>query len=59
MNISFLNLRFDPFSIIAKEVNQIRSKEVCVVACLVSLKVLEVLYEIFISFTQSETFVVL
>ena len=35
MNISFLNLCFDLFSIIAKEVNQIRNKVVCVVARLV------------------------
>ena len=36
MNISFFNLRFDLFSIIAKEVNQIRNNAVCVVACYVS-----------------------
>ena len=35
MNISFFNLRFDFFSIIAKEVNQIRNNVVCVVARLV------------------------
>ena len=35
MNISFFNLRFDLFSIIAKEVNQIRNNVVCVVARLV------------------------
>ena len=35
MNISFFNLHFDLFSIIAKEVNQIRNNVVCVVACLV------------------------
>ena len=35
MNISFLNLRFDLFLIIAKEVNQIRNNVVCVVARLV------------------------
>ena len=35
MNISFFSLRFDPFSIIAKEVNQIRNNVVCVVARLV------------------------
>ena len=32
MNISFCNLRFDLFLIIAKEVNQIRNNVVCVVA---------------------------
>ena len=37
MNISFFNLRFDLFSIIAKEVNQIRNNVVCVVAHLVFL----------------------
>ena len=31
-NISFFSLRFDLFSIIAKEVNQIRNNVVCVVA---------------------------
>ena len=31
MNISFFSLRFDLFSIIAKEVNQIRNNVVCVV----------------------------
>ena len=35
MNISFFNLRFDLFLIIAKEVNQIRNNVVCVVARLV------------------------
>ena len=35
MNISFFSLRFDLFSIIAKEVNQIRKNEDCVVARLV------------------------
>ena len=35
MNISFFSLRFDLFSIIAKEVNQIRNNVVCVVAHLV------------------------
>ena len=34
-NISFSNLRFDLFSIIAKKVNQIRNNVVCVVARLV------------------------
>ena len=29
MNISFLNLRFDFFSIIAKEVNQVPNNVVC------------------------------
>ena len=33
--ISFFSLCFDLFSIIAKEVNQIRNKVVCVVTCLV------------------------
>ena len=37
MNISFFNLRFDLFSIIAKEVNQIRNNVVCVVVRLVFL----------------------
>ena len=37
MNISFSSLRFDLFSIIAKEVNQIRNNVVCVVARLVFL----------------------
>ena len=37
MNISFSNLRFDLFSINAKEVNQIRNNAVCVVACRVFL----------------------
>ena len=32
MNISFFSLRFDLFSIIAKEVNQIRNNVVCVIA---------------------------
>ena len=32
MNISFFSLRFDLFSIIAKEVNQIRDNVICVVA---------------------------
>ena len=32
MNISFFNMRFDLFSIIANEVNQIRNNVVCVVA---------------------------
>ena len=32
MNISFFSLPFDLFSIIAKEVNQIRNNVVCVVA---------------------------
>ena len=35
MNISFFNLRFNLFSIIAKKVNQIRNNVVCVVAHLV------------------------
>ena len=35
MNISFFNQRFDFFSIIAKEVNQVRNNVVCVVARLV------------------------
>ena len=35
MNISFFNLRFDLFSIIAKEINQIRNNVVCVAARLV------------------------
>ena len=35
MNISFFNLRFDLFLIIAKKVNQIRNNVVCVVARLV------------------------
>ena len=35
VNISFFSLRFDLFSIIAKEVNQIRNNVVCVVARLV------------------------
>ena len=37
MNISFFSLRFDLFSIIAKEVNQIRNNVVCVVACFLVL----------------------
>ena len=37
MNISFFSLLFDLFSIIAKEVNQIRNNVVCVVARLVFL----------------------
>ena len=37
MNISFFSLRFDLFSIIAKEVNQIRNNVVCAVARLVFL----------------------
>ena len=37
MKISFFSLRFDLFSIIAKEVNQIRNNVVCVVARLVFL----------------------
>ena len=35
MNISFFNLRFDLFSIMAKEVNQVRNNVVCVAARLV------------------------
>ena len=35
MSISFFSLRFDLFSIIVKEVNQIRNNVVCVVARLV------------------------
>ena len=35
MSISFFSLRFDLFSIISKEVNQIRNNVVCVVARLV------------------------
>ena len=42
MNISFFSLRFDLFSIIAKEVNQIRNNEVCVAPRLViHMKTLE------------------
>ena len=37
MNIYFFSLRFDLFSIIAKEVNQIRNNVVCVVTRLVFL----------------------
>ena len=37
INISFFSLRFDLFSIIAKEVNQIRNNVVCVAARLVFL----------------------
>ena len=37
INVSFFSLRFDLFSIIAKEVNQIRNNVVCVVARLVFL----------------------
>ena len=37
MNISFFSVRFDLFSIIAKEVNQIRNNVVCVAARLVFL----------------------
>ena len=37
VNISFFSLRFDLFSIIAKEVSQIRNNVVCVVARLVFL----------------------
>ena len=37
MNISFFSLRFDLFSVIAKEVSQIRSNVVCVAAHLVFL----------------------
>ena len=37
MNISFFSLRFDLFSIIAKEVNQIRKNVACVVVRLVFL----------------------
>ena len=37
LNISFINLRFALFSIITKEVNQIRINVVCVTARLVSL----------------------
>ena len=35
MNISFFNLRFDFFSIITKEVDQVRNNVVCVAAHLV------------------------
>ena len=37
MNISFFSLGFDLFSIIAKEVNQIRNNLICVVARFVFL----------------------
>ena len=37
MNISFFSMRFDFFSIIAKEISQIRNTVVCVVARLVFL----------------------
>ena len=37
MSISFFSLGFDIFSIIAKEVSQVRNNLVCVVACLVFL----------------------
>ena len=37
MNISFFSLRFDLFSIIAKEINKIRSNVICVVARLAFL----------------------
>ena len=37
VNISFFSLRFDLFSIIAKEVNQIRNNIICSVARLVFL----------------------
>ena len=37
MNISFFSLRFDLFSIIAREVNQIRNNVVCLVARLALL----------------------
>ena len=37
MNISFFSLRFDLFSIITKEVNQIRNNVACVAAHLVFL----------------------
>ena len=37
MNISFLSLRFDFYSIIAEEVNQIRSNLACVVSRLAFL----------------------
>ena len=37
MNFSFFSLRFDLFSIIGKEVNQIRNNVVCVVACYIFL----------------------
>ena len=37
MNISFFNLRFDLFSIIAKKVNEIRNDVVCVVVRVVFL----------------------
>ena len=53
MNISFFDLRFDLFSIIAKEVGQIRNIVVCVVArfvfCFVvhSLRAVAMLLNIF------------
>ena len=37
MSISFFSQGFDIFSIIAKEVNQVRDNVICVVACLVFL----------------------
>ena len=37
VNISFFSLRFDLFSIIAKEFNQIRNNIVSVAACLILL----------------------
>ena len=37
MNISLFSLRFDLFSVITKEVNQVKNNVVCIVACVVFL----------------------
>ena len=61
MNISFFNLRFDLFSIITKEVNQIKNNVVCVVArlvfvffCALTTSRCNVFQHIFINLKKSE-----
>ena len=61
-NISFFSLRFDLFSIIAKEVNQIKNNVVCVVARLVScfavhsLRAVAMLFNIFSKLKRNRSF---
>ena len=61
MNIYFFNLHFDLFSIIAKEVNQIRNNVVCVVArfvfvfcCALTMGHCNAFQHIFVNYKKSE-----
>ena len=61
MDISFFSLRFDLFSIIAKEVNQIRNNVVCVVArfvfmfcCALTMGHCNAFQHIFVNYNKSE-----